>query len=173
VHFKSFEAKGCLKHGDKTAEWDIKYDGKTAEPFKIDGVEAGHAAMIKEALAKTWELTQNKLDAKNPEARKSFGIFGKHYEAFFCWPGTLPFTPRKVKKGDQFEDRSMKFIVTEVRAEEAALEGSLKRGEDGEMKMSMQYSTAGHPAHLSMTLTQTGQEKPVVRYEAAITKQKP
>lgn len=170
-----YSSKGVVKSKEADFEYDVAFDGTKVEAKltltrgedpqkKLEST----AASLKETLPKTWEVRQGPLEAKCSEGRRGFGVFRMQFEALYCWPGMFPFSPRKVKPGDAFEERGFKFTVKEVSADGAVIEGVTEQGDRGTMTLTMHQSAQGHPAKMKMVLVHQGAT--VVTYEAEIKK---
>jgi hypothetical protein len=170
-----YSCKGTSKSKEADFDYQVDFDGTRVDSKltltrgedlqkELDATSAS----LKETFPKTWEVKQGPLEAKCSEARKGFGVFNKQFEALYCWPGMFPFAPRKIKKGDAFEDRGFKFTVKDIAAGEAIVEGVMDRGNKGTMTLTMHHSLQGHPLKMKMVLVNQGAT--IITYEAEIKK---
>jgi hypothetical protein len=173
--FRGLSGKGTVKVDGKRWRYDLLW--KTGSDFRktlishlpVDEAEKA-AGDLGDAFNATWTVKQKFFEAALEGKTEGLGFLKAWMPDLFVLPGTLPFSERKARKGDRFEEGGFEWTVEEIQSSKngsmiALLAGKTKDEAAPRKSLRLGVDSRGFVASLKAEHFEKAAEKPFFRFE--------
>jgi len=176
--FRVLSGKGNVKVDGKRWNYDLLW--KTGSDFRktvighlpLDETEKA-AADLGEAFNRKWTIRQKPFEASLEGKTESLSFLQAWIPDLFILPGPLPFSERKVRKGDRFEEAGWAWTAEEIQSTKngsrvAVLAGKARDEAEPKKTVRLGVDSRGFVTFLKVEHFEKAAEKPFFRFEGTV-----